>query len=393
MKAKLPIIGSTSSVFDALYALAHVPCPGANSLCKARLGAMLDAGQVHTLDSGIAAFYLILEALKTLSPRTEIVLPAYTAGSLVVAVRKAGLKPVLCDVSLQDYNADEECLARAVGGNTLAVAAVHMFGIPLGYMETLRGRIPGGVYLIEDCCQAMGSRIKDKQAGSFSDICFFSFNRGKNLPANNGGCIVARTSTLEPAIRSVAGAVALPGAFDWCGAFLKDLLFCIGTRPFVYGMASAFAQGFRETAPPRDLDARQMGNFQSALCLRGLRRADILFMARYRNGMELLGGLKGIRGAKLPVIREDLWPVFNRFPILLEDESRIAEVRKALWRRGIESSDMYARPLHHMFDLGYDKDDFPNARYLARHLLTLPVHPGVDSIHIKAMIDTLRGIL
>jgi len=345
------------------------------------------------MDSGIAAFYLILEALKTLSPRTEIVLPAYTAGSLVVAVRKAGLKPVLCDVSLRDYNADEECLSQAVGGNTLAVAAVHMFGIPLGYIETLRGRIPAGVYLIEDCCQAMGSRVKDKQAGSFSDVCFFSFNRGKNLPANNGGCIAARTSTLEQAIRNVAATVALPGAFDWCGAFLKNLLFSIGTRPFVYGMASAFAQGFRETAPPRDLDARQMGNFQSALCLRSLRRADSLFMARYRNGMELLGGLKGARGLRLPVIREDLWPVFNRFPILLEDEHRISETRKILWDKGIETSNMYAKPLHHMFDLGYGKDDFPNARYLARHLLTLPVHPGVGSAHIRTIINTLRGIL
>ncbi|HQQ06789.1 MAG TPA: DegT/DnrJ/EryC1/StrS family aminotransferase [Candidatus Omnitrophota bacterium] len=392
MMTKLPIIGSAGSLSDALYALMHVPCAQAQASCRARLAAALDAGTAHTADSGIAAFYLALEALKTLSARKEVVLPAYTAGSLVVAVKKAGLKPVLCDISLDDFNADEACVRRAVSGNTLAVVAVHMFGIPVSSAGELADSMPEGAYLIEDCCQAMGARMQDRQAGSFGHISFFSFNRGKNLPANNGGCIIARSSACENAIKHVMSACPEPAAGAWFGAFLKNLLFMAGTNPFMFGIAHSLAAGFRETAPPERIRVCALGNFQSALCLRSLMKKDILFTGRLRNGMALLKGLEGIQGVRLPMIRQGVVPVFNRLPVIFDDAGLVNKAQRALWQNGIESSPMYARPLHHMFDLGYARSDFPNACFLAEHLLTLPVHPGVSERHIRAMADTLRSI-
>jgi perosamine synthetase len=388
---KLPIIGSTASVPDLAYALSRGPRADADPLFKARLGVFLEAGAVHTLNSGLASFYQILAALKAVSPKKEVVLPAYTAGSLVVAVKKAALVPVLCDISLDDYNADIAGLRAAIGDNTLAVVAVHMFGIPAGYMENLKAGMPGHVFLVEDCCQAMGSRIKDKPAGFFGDAGFFSFNRGKNLSANNGGCIITRNSALEEPLRAAMKACVLPGAMDWAGALLKTALFMIGTNPRVYGMGHALAASFRETAPPGDFAVRALGNFQSALGLRGLRRAERSFMARFRNGSDLLKGLAGAPGVRLPAIAPDLFPVFNRMPIIIEDAAFIEVAQKRLWQKGIETSRMYVKPLHHMFDLGYKPESFPNACYFADHLLTLPVHPGVRGDHIKTIVDTLRG--
>jgi len=322
-----------------------------------------------------------------------VVLPAYTAGSLVVAVKKAGFKPVLCDISLDDFNADLTSLRKAVCDNTLAVVVVHMFGIPVSYTDTLKASLPGHVFLIEDCCQAMGSRIKDKPVGSLADIGFFSFNRGKNLPANNGGCIIIRNGSLEEPARMAMKNVPASGKMEWAGAFLKTVLFMLGTNPFVYGSGHALASGFKETAPPQDLTAQALGNFQSGLGLRSLRKSDALFMARYRNGMVLLQGLAGVSGLKLPAIGPNLLSVFNRLPILIENEDSLKAIQNILWRRGIGSSAMYVRPLHHMFDLGYKRDDFPNACYLANHLLTLPVHPNVRDNHIQAMIAAIRGSL
>ncbi|MFA5100112.1 MAG: DegT/DnrJ/EryC1/StrS family aminotransferase [Candidatus Omnitrophota bacterium] len=393
MTAKLPIISSTSSVFDAAYALAHVPCAQVNTRFRAGLAVFLGAGNVYTLNSGLASFYLVLEALKAVSSKKDVILPAYTAGSLIVAVKKSGLKPVLCDISLEDFNSGADDMRAAVTGNTLAVVCVHMFGIPVRGMEDLGSRLPGGVFLIEDCCQAMGSRIKDKPVGAFGDAVFFSFNRGKNLSANNGGCIIARDSALEEPLRVSMKACALPGSMDWAGAFLKTCLFMAGTNPYVYGMAHSLAAGFRETSPPDDLSVQAMGNFQASLGLRCLRKTDALFMARYRNGVALLQGLTGVPGVRLPRILPDVLSVFNRLPVLLEDAGLLEHVQKILWRNGIESSRMYVKPLHHMFDLGYKQDDFPNACYLADHLLTLPVHPGVRAEQIKTIIDTIRGLV
>ena len=167
----------------------------------------------------------------------------------------------------------------------------------------------------------------------------------------------------------------------------------IGTNPFVYAACHTLASGFRETAPAKDFKARGLGNFQSALGVRCLRNADALFMARYRNGIALLHGLSGAQGLRLPAIGPDILPVFNRLPLLFEDERILELAQKKLWRNGIESSFMYVKPLHHMFDLGYDRDDFPNSRFLADRLLTLPVHPGVQGCDINTMIETIRGLI
>jgi dTDP-4-amino-4,6-dideoxygalactose transaminase len=52
---------------------------------------------------------------------------------------------------------------------------------------------------------------------------------------------------------------------------------------------------------------------------------------------------------------------------------------------------MYLRPLHHMFDLGYAKEDFPNACYVAQRLLALPVHPSVSREELLRAVDIIRG--
>jgi dTDP-4-amino-4,6-dideoxygalactose transaminase len=284
-------------------------------------------------------------------------------------------------------------LRKVVCDNTLAVVVVHMFGIPVSYTDTLKVSLPGHVFLIEDCCQAMASRIKDKPVGSFADISFFSFNRGKNLPANNGGCIMIRNGSLEEPVRLAMKNVQASGSIEWTGAFLKTVLFMLGTNPLVYGSGHALASGFKETAPPRDLTAQALGNFQSGLGLRSLRKSNALFMARYRNGITLLQGLAGVSGLRLPAIGPNLLPVFNRVPIIIENVDSLKALQNILWQKGIESSRMYLRPLHYMFDLGYKRDDLPNACYLANHLLTLPVHPNVRDNHIQTMIAAIRGSL
>ncbi len=144
---------------------------------------------IYLVNSGLTAFYLALLALKNHSERQEVVLPAYTAGSLVVAIKKAGLKPVLCDITLEDFNLDRKILSGVVSGNTLAVVAVHMFGIPISDISGIKQKIPSGVCLIEDCCQAEGGKVDNLEVGSFGELSFFSFNRGENFSTFGGGGI------------------------------------------------------------------------------------------------------------------------------------------------------------------------------------------------------------
>lgn len=133
---------------------------------------------IYFASSGSAALYLILKAISAGDNRKEVIIPAYTASSIVFAVEKAGLKPVLCDISLNDFNTDIDQAVRLLNNNTLALIGVHMFGIVQSGLLQIQGSFPG-VYILEDCCQSFGSKVNDKNTGGLGKISFFSFNRGK----------------------------------------------------------------------------------------------------------------------------------------------------------------------------------------------------------------------
>lgn len=393
MIAKLPIIGSPVAPAEVAEALRRAHDGRVAGEFAAELARYTGQRYVYTASSGIACYYLILKALKERYGRTEVILPAYTAGSLVVAVRKAGLRPVLVDISLGDFNADVNELENVISHNTLALTCVHMFGIGMEGVDRLRGLLQPAAVLIEDCCQSMGSTIRGSQAGSFGDIAFYSFNRGKNFPLSGGGCITTGSDILQKALAApVAAAAAVRGGIGLVDAF-KNIAFIAAANPHVYGSCFPLVSRFKETAPPEDFGVRQLSNFQASLGLLLMKRQGEWHAKRYANGMALLNGLKDVHGVLGPVIPVDNKPAFNRLPIVFEDAANLAKAEHLLWDRGIEASRMYIRPLHHMFDLGYPESAFPHANYFAQRLLTLPVHPGVTREHIDVMVGTIRSVL
>lgn len=223
MIKKLPIIASSLGLVDVLNAILHFRNRKVIEQFESRLKPIMQSPDLVTTSSGIAAFYLILKALKKISNGREIVLPAYTAGSLVVAVQKAGFTPVLCDISRDDFNMNTRDCLRVISGNTLAVTPVHMFGIAMTDLDILRSRLPAEVYVLEDCCQAMGAMVDHKQVGGFGDISFFSFNRGKNFSSFGGGCICCNHADIVKNIQDIATSLEVPVFVSELGMFFKAL--------------------------------------------------------------------------------------------------------------------------------------------------------------------------
>jgi perosamine synthetase len=344
---------------------------------------------VYLADSGLAAFYLALTALKYNSTRQEVVLPAYTAGSLVVAIKKAGLKPVLVDISLEDFNLDTRLLVQAISNNTLAVVAVHMFGIPVYDIASWKNLIPEEVCFIEDCCQAQGCRVNDQEVGSFGQVSFFSFNRGKNFSIFGGGAIATDNGALAEEIGKTLRQVQdCPISREFClGA--KMFSSVMATNPYIYGLVNSLISRFKGNVPPDDFSVKQLPGLASALGMVLLPKALDCFSARNRNGEYLRQGLKFVPGLRIPEIKPGIYPVYNRFPVLFENEQTLEKKQKELWKAGFKSSRMYLNPLHKMFRLGYLPQDFFNANYFAEHVLTLPVYPSLKDKDLSKMIEIL----
>jgi len=393
MISKLPIISSSLTLKDLMCGLGRMRDARAVREFRDILTGFTGSRHLYLSNSGISSFYIILKALGKLSERKEVVLPAYTAGSLVVAVRKAGLKPVLCDISLADFNLDENLLSGIMSPDTLAVVAVHMFGVNMKGIAQLKAKMPDGIFLIEDCCQSMGSRTEGKGCGSFGDVGFFSFNRGKNLPLYGGGAIVTNDEKIAVKIEEE---MRMLGGESWPAKILtpfKILAFILSGNPLIYGLCFPLISRFKETAPPKDFPVKRMDRLHARLGLLLMKRIAEIFSQRRNNGISLVNALNGLDGIILPEIPGNAVCVFNRLPVLFKDIDAGMSAEKRLWEGGIESSRMYRLPLHQMFDMGYAAEDFPNAVYCAERLLTLPTHPGVKKTDIDKMIGIIKGVL
>ncbi len=354
-----------------------------------RLEEMFEKPHAVVFNSGIAGFLVLLEALKDKNSRDEVILPAYTAASLGVAVYQAGLKPVLCDISPDDFNMDTVLASTLINDRTLCVAGVYMFGIATGKYKDLQKAFPR-VPVIEDCAQAFGSQVNGRYAGSLTDTSFFSFNRGKNLPTMGGGCVMTSDEALAQALTLRAADLSRPGGLSRIKTAFKQQAFSLVVRPSVYGAVHSLIARFKENAPPEEIVPEDYTDYQAMVGLSLLDRKEDLLARKHVNGTRLIQALNAEPGVRVPRIALDSSPVYSRCPVVFDDPARRARVEQELKEEGVETSRMYLKPLHHFFNLGCAPDDFPRACHLARGLLTLPTHSLVGEDDIETMIAAIK---
>src|SRR5215831_14018886 len=154
---------------------------------------MPGVGACLPIRSARAAIVLALKAL-ALRPGASVAVPLYCCPVVLRAIKAAG-----CSARFIDVDPDTYCLSAsdlaAKNSEIDAVIAVHMFGNVCN-MPALREAAPGKP-IIEDCAQALGSRLNDRPAGSLSEIAVFSFRSGKYVSAGEGGAIHCRDADLE----------------------------------------------------------------------------------------------------------------------------------------------------------------------------------------------------
>jgi len=347
-------------------------------------------------NSGTTAFYLILRALRTLSSRREVVLPAYTAPSLILPIRKAGLRPALAEVSLDTFNLDVDRLEDYVDEDTLCVVPVHMFGLPCdmtGVGEIARGK---GAFVVEDAASSMGSELNGRPTGTLGDLGFYSFNRGKNLTTLTGGCVVTDSDRLGNAVEGQWRKLPRPPGISRLLIPAKTVGLALAFRPLGYTLLYPIVVRFKYTELHTDFEPLAYTEFQARMGGSLFMRAGEVFRTREENGTFLYNSLSGIEGLKLPRIPPNSKVAFNQFPILLEDEavrdSLHLRIRKEL---GLETTLLYPEPIHRIYDLGYDtnRDPFPNSTYLARRLLLIPTHPLVRREMLERVVELIKGHL
>mgnify|MGYP001558613598 FL=1 len=144
--------------------------------------------------SGTAAFYIILEALKNISPKKTVIIPSFICPLVPLAITRAGLKVLVCDIEKDSFNFQSYELNKICQENKdiLSIVALHLGGIPSGFASIKKSAEENKIFIIEDCAQSLGASYQGKPTGSLGDFAFFSFCRGKGLTIYEGGAITSK---------------------------------------------------------------------------------------------------------------------------------------------------------------------------------------------------------
>ena len=157
--------------------------------CQAWLEARVGCASALLTQSCTAALELAA-LLLDLRPGDEVIMPSFTFVSTANAFVLRGATPIFVDVRADTLNVDETLIEQAISPATRAIVAVHYAGVPCE-MDVIDGlAATRGLALIEDAAQALGSRYRDRAAGSFGNLAAVSFHETKNIVSGEGGALL-----------------------------------------------------------------------------------------------------------------------------------------------------------------------------------------------------------
>jgi dTDP-4-amino-4,6-dideoxygalactose transaminase len=356
---------------------------------ESRLAGLFGRRHCVAVGRGATALYLALRALGR--PSGKVVLPAVVCPSPASVTLYAGLEPVFCDISLDDFNLDPASLVRVLDRHPDAVAVmpVHLYG-QAAPMETItaiaRAR---GLAVIEDAAQAVGGSCQGRPLGSFGDISILSFGHTKTLDTGWGGA--ALTDDDGHAERMRAARDELPA----CPANLNELY--AEYRRVYYALKPLAVANPRldELFLPlpglfRDMHLFTLDESRVAPIQAALDRLPALVAARRQHARLYR---EELAGTDLHLPREDAAAAPWRFSFLAGSD-RAPALTAALRTAGIDASNWYPA-LHRWYAAGRRQDEalFPNARRLTREIVNLWVEPRLTAADIARTCAVIRGHL
>lgn len=153
--------------------------------------------------SGLDALKISLMALN-LPKGSEVIVASNTYIATILAIVDCGLKPVLVEPSVQDYNLDVDLIEQAITKQTCAILPVHLYGYPCHMDKLMAIASQHNLKVVEDCAQAHGATFNQKAVGSFGHCNAWSFYPTKNLGAlGDGGAITTDDDELAEIARSI----------------------------------------------------------------------------------------------------------------------------------------------------------------------------------------------
>lgn len=340
--------------------------------------------RAHPVNYAHAALAIALDLFQARRPgRTEVVVPAYICPSVVQAIEAAGLTAIPAAIGA-DLNMTPAGLQAALGADTLAVVAPHMFGCPCAIVDIERICREAGVFLVDDAAQVVGESAAGRLLGTYGDVGLVSFAQSKAVVTGvrgSGGVLLVNNRELDEDAR--AACERLPAPSGRVGALLHFLwhyqwLPVTGHSGYYLSrIAARFGLRARSHA-----GAARISNLDAGIALAQLARLGQLRAAKIAAAQAYQAALATIPGVAFPQYAPGRY--LSRVMVSLPPQVDLETLRRDLARRGVDTRLGYLQPV---------RPDGPDQAAPARRLLGLPFGAHLSCSQINNICSILSAAL
>jgi len=328
-----------------------------------------------------------------LKPGDEVITVAAGFPTTVTPIVQYGCIPVFVDIDLVTHNVDVAALEAAIGPRTRAIMIAHSLGNPFDVVRVAELAKKHGLFLIEDCCDALGATFEGKQVGTFGDIATLSFYPAHHITMGEGGAILMNSPKLAKICESFRDwgrdCYCAPGCDNSCN---KRFNWRLGELPKGYDHKYTYSHiGFN----------LKVSDMQAALGVSQLKKVDRFIAARRANFQGLERRLRSAGMEEffhLPEPTPGSDPSWFGYLLTLRDDARIDRnaMTRLLEERKVGTRMLFAGNL-------VRQPAFRDVEYRIAGALThsdkvmcdsfwIGVWPGLEDAHLDYMAATIANL-
>ena len=304
------------------------------------------------VNSGTAALQAALYALD-IKKGDEVLVPSFSFVATANAIFSTGAKPVFVDILKNNYTMDPEDAQRKISRKTKAIMPVHLYGNIASMDRILEISKKFNLRIIEDSAQSLGSTLKGKHTGTFSDLGCYSMYPAKVMTAGEGGFIVTNNKKLYEKLLMIRNHGMLHG-YD--------------TRIFGLNL--------------------RLPEISAAIAKIQMKKLPKFLKTRKKNA-NLLSQLISDLRIKIPQERKNESVNWYLYTISTSKRNKILN---KLNSKGIGAASYYTIPVHKT-PFYKQRIVLPKTDWASSHVLSLPIHPKVTSKNIEYIAKSLREAL
>jgi perosamine synthetase len=318
------------------------------------------------VNSGTSGLFLSLLALG-IGPGDEVITTPFTFIASTTCIMMAGARPVFVDIDPVSLNINPQRIEAAITDRTKAVLPVEVFGNPAGFDQVCKIAERHSLPIVEDSCEALGSALNGKKAGSFGILSTFGFYPNKQITTGEGGMIL----TDDDALADTCTSLRNQGRGEEGGWLAHERL----------------GYNFR------------LSDINAALGVVQLSRIDQIKAKRRQVAtwyQEMLAGEDRLIVPTEPAGCELSWFVFVVHLNEHFGQHQRDAILQEMGRQGIQVSN-YFPPVHLQpfiaDQYGHRQGDFPVAEFVSQRTIAMPFHNHLTEQDVALVCGALRAVL